>query len=84
MEDFFILKLLSFNILAQNLLEDHSYIYMNHNKKALSWKTRKSLVIQEIFEAEANVHTYSSAFNAVKPETRSLKNICYYIVDYSR
>ncbi|KYN30433.1 Protein angel like protein 1 [Trachymyrmex septentrionalis] len=55
MEDFFILKLLSFNILAQNLLEDHSYLYMNHNKKALSWKTRKSLVIQEIFEAEANI-----------------------------
>ncbi|XP_012063760.1 PREDICTED: protein angel [Atta cephalotes] len=54
MEDFFILKLLSFNILAQNLLEDHSYLY-NHNKKALSWKTRKSLVIQEIFEAEANI-----------------------------
>ncbi|KYN50202.1 PREDICTED: protein angel [Cyphomyrmex costatus] len=55
MEDFFILKLLSFNILAQNLLEDHSYLYMDHNKKALNWKTRKSLVIQEIFEAEANV-----------------------------
>ncbi|XP_011867109.1 PREDICTED: protein angel isoform X2 [Vollenhovia emeryi] len=55
MEDYFILKLLSFNILAQNLLEDHSYLYMDHNKKALNWKTRKPLVIQEIFEAEANV-----------------------------
>ncbi|XP_024882164.1 protein angel-like isoform X1 [Temnothorax curvispinosus] len=54
-EDYFILKLLSFNILAQNLLEDHSYLYMGHNKKALNWKTRKPLVIQEIFEAEANV-----------------------------
>lgn len=69
-EDFFILKLLSFNILAQNLLEDHSYLYMDHNKKALNWKTRKPLVIQEILETEANVHTYSSAFNAIKPETR--------------
>ncbi|XP_012539183.1 protein angel isoform X2 [Monomorium pharaonis] len=55
MEDFFILKLLSFNILAQNLLEDHSYLYMDHNKKALNWKTRKPLVTQEILEAEANV-----------------------------
>lgn len=54
-EDFFILKLLSFNILAQNLLEDHSYLYMGHNKKALKWKTRKLLVIEEIFEAKANV-----------------------------
>lgn len=70
MEDSFILKLLSFNILAQNLLEDHSYLYMDHNRKALNWKARKSLVIQEILEAEANVHTYSSAFNAAKPETR--------------
>lgn len=70
MEDYFLLKLLSFNILAQNLLEDHSYLYMDHNKKALNWKTRKSLVIQEIFEAEANVYTYSSALNsAIKPET---------------
>ncbi|KAL6264812.1 hypothetical protein P5V15_004907 [Pogonomyrmex californicus] len=54
-EDSFILKLLSFNILAQNLLEDHLYLYTNHNKKALKWKTRKSLIIQEIFEAKANV-----------------------------
>lgn len=55
MEDSFILKLLSFNILAQNLLEDHSYLYMDHNRKALNWKARKPLVIQEILEAEANV-----------------------------
>ncbi|XP_072762720.1 protein angel [Anoplolepis gracilipes] len=54
-EDSFILKLLSFNILAQNLLEDHSYLYQDHNKKALSWKIRKPLVIQEIREADANV-----------------------------
>ncbi|XP_011335312.1 protein angel isoform X2 [Ooceraea biroi] len=54
-EDAFMLRLLSFNILAQNLLEDHSYLYMNHNKKALNWKIRKPLVIQEILDAEANV-----------------------------
>lgn len=72
-EDYFILKLLSFNILAQNLLEDHSYLYVDHNKKALNWKTRKPLIIQEIFETEANVHIYSLAFNnAVKPDV-SLK-----------
>lgn len=71
MEDYFLLKLLSFNILAQNLLEDHSYLYMDHNKKALKWKTRKPLVIQEIFEAKANVYIYSSALNnAIKPEMR--------------
>jgi len=88
-EDYFILKLLSFNILAQNLLEDHSYLYMGHNKKALNWKIRKPLIIQEIFETEANVHTYSLAFNnAVKPDVflkEDKKNIvCYYTVKYSR
>ncbi|XP_012222007.1 protein angel isoform X2 [Linepithema humile] len=54
-EDLFLMRVLSFNILAQNLLEDHSYLYMNHNKKTLMWKIRKPLVIQEIIEAEANV-----------------------------
>lgn len=54
-DDSFILRLLSFNILAQNLLEDHSYLYQHHNKKALNWKTRKPLVIQEIREADANI-----------------------------
>lgn len=60
-EDFF-LRLLSFNILAQNLLDDHSYLYVNHIKKALMWKIRKPLVIQEIIEAQANVF-YSSMFD---------------------
>ncbi|XP_011257777.2 protein angel [Camponotus floridanus] len=55
MDDSFILRLLSFNILAQNLLEDHSYLYQDHNKKALSWKIRKPLLIQEIREADANI-----------------------------
>jgi len=58
-EDFFMLRLLSFNILAQNLLDDHSYLYMNHHKKALNWKVRKQLLLQEITDAEANVHIYS-------------------------
>jgi protein angel len=57
-EDYFMLRLLSFNILAQNLLEDHSYLYINHNKKALNWKIRKQLLLQEITDAEANVHIY--------------------------
>lgn len=46
---------------------------MGHNKRALNWKIRKPLIIQEIFETEANVHIYSLAFNnAVKPDV-SLK-----------
>ncbi|XP_032686865.1 protein angel homolog 2 [Odontomachus brunneus] len=54
-ENYFTLRLLSFNILAQNLLETHSYLYKDHDPAALSWVTRKPLVLQEIFEAEANI-----------------------------
>ncbi|KAK0163207.1 hypothetical protein PV327_006913 [Microctonus hyperodae] len=51
----FILRILSYNILAQNLLETHSYIYKHHNFDALDWNIRKVLVQQEIIEAGANV-----------------------------
>lgn len=72
-EDSFILKLLSFNILAQNLLETHSYLYMHHNPTALSWKVRKPLVLQEIFESEANVCTCSPDFNYVQIREKKMK-----------
>ncbi|XP_011302782.1 protein angel isoform X2 [Fopius arisanus] len=51
----FILRLLTYNILAQNLLETHSYLYKYHNESALSWERRKPLIHQEIIEAGANV-----------------------------
>ncbi|XP_044020777.1 protein angel homolog 2 isoform X2 [Aphidius gifuensis] len=51
----FALRLLSYNILAQNLLETHSYLYKNHNYRALDWKHRKFLIQQEILNANANV-----------------------------
>ncbi|XP_063993421.1 protein angel isoform X2 [Diachasmimorpha longicaudata] len=54
-ESDFILRLLTYNILAQNLLETHSYLYNYHNKNALSWEGRKPLIQQEIIEAGANV-----------------------------
>ncbi|XP_011145151.1 protein angel isoform X2 [Harpegnathos saltator] len=54
-ENSFTLRLFSFNILAQNLLDTHSYLYQEHDPAALSWKNRKPLVLQEILEAEANI-----------------------------
>lgn len=60
MENVFTLRLLSFNILAQNLLESHSYLYQDHDPAALSWEIRKPLVLQEILEAEANVCIFIS------------------------
>ncbi|XP_034941904.1 protein angel isoform X2 [Chelonus insularis] len=51
----FILRILSYNILAQNLLETHSYLYRYHHPGALDWNIRKPLIQKEILEAEANV-----------------------------
>ncbi|XP_076160968.1 protein angel isoform X2 [Ptiloglossa arizonensis] len=54
-KDYFIIRLLSFNILAQYLLESYPYLYKKHNQQALPWKTRKQFLLQEILEAQANV-----------------------------
>ncbi|XP_076374447.1 protein angel isoform X2 [Megalopta genalis] len=54
-EEFFILRLLSFNILAQCLLETYPFLYKGHDKRALSWKIRRQLLLQEILGAQANV-----------------------------
>ncbi|XP_015433565.1 PREDICTED: protein angel isoform X1 [Dufourea novaeangliae] len=54
-EDFFIVRLLSFNILAQCLLETYPFLYQGHDKRALPWKIRRQLLLQEILGARANV-----------------------------
>ncbi|XP_008210018.1 protein angel isoform X1 [Nasonia vitripennis] len=54
-EESFTFKLLSFNILAQDLLETHAYLYRDHNRQALPWEKRKPLLVQEILESEAHV-----------------------------
>ncbi|KOC58886.1 Protein angel like protein 2 [Habropoda laboriosa] len=54
-EEFFILRVLSFNILAQYLLETYPFLYKGHDKRALPWKIRRQLLLQEILGAQANV-----------------------------
>ncbi|XP_014606794.1 PREDICTED: protein angel [Polistes canadensis] len=54
-DDAFVFRLLSFNILAQNLLEDNMYLYKQHNREALSWEVRKPLLLQEILGAHADI-----------------------------
>lgn len=54
-EDTFIIKLLSFNILAQSLMEAHPHMYRKHNPNAMDWEIRKNLLFQEILEANATV-----------------------------
>ncbi|CAK9795888.1 Protein angel homolog 2 [Anthophora quadrimaculata] len=54
-EEFFILRVLSFNILAQYLLETYPFLYKGHDKRALPWNIRRQLLLQEILGAQANV-----------------------------
>lgn len=54
-EEYFILRLLSFNILAQCLLDTYPFLYKTHDKRALSWKIRRQLLLREILGAQANV-----------------------------
>lgn len=41
-------KLMSYNVLAQDLLEGHPYLYKDHNAESLKWKTRWNNLFQEL------------------------------------
>lgn len=44
----FIFTLMSYNVLAQDLLQDHPYLYRNHNPISLEWKPRWKSLLREI------------------------------------
>jgi protein angel len=46
---------MSYNILAQELLESHLYLYDKHESSALKWGHRKEILLSEIREANADV-----------------------------
>nr|XP_023029822.1 protein angel homolog 2 isoform X1 [Leptinotarsa decemlineata] len=44
----FIFTLMSYNVLAQDLLEQHPHLYLNNNREFLGWKTRWNNLLKEI------------------------------------
>jgi protein angel len=61
---------MSYNILAQELLESHQYLYHNHEPSALKWGHRKQILLSEIQEANADVcinHTHKLAVFSLMP-----------------
>lgn len=44
----FIFTLMSYNVLAQELLEKHPYLYKRHNPNALDWESRWNNILKEI------------------------------------
>lgn len=47
--------LLSYNILAQNLLEAHPYLYRHHDDRALPWHHRNYRLVQEILSINPQI-----------------------------
>lgn len=46
---------MSYNVLAQDLLECHPYLYKKHDSKALQWKYRSATLWKEIKDGDADV-----------------------------
>jgi protein angel len=46
---------MSYNVLAHDLLQSHPYLYYKHQPDALEWKHRSQILLSEIQEANADV-----------------------------
>ena len=45
----------SYNVLAQHLLEEHTYLYKNANPEALDWDGRSQRILREFKDSKADV-----------------------------
>jgi len=57
-----IFTVMSYNVLSQDLLQGHRYLYLKHKARALKWKHRSHILYSEIQEANADVcidHTHT-------------------------
>ena len=48
-------KVMSYNILAQDLLQMHPYLYHHHDRQALQWQNRYKLILREILEERPDI-----------------------------
>ncbi|KAL3266030.1 hypothetical protein HHI36_010217 [Cryptolaemus montrouzieri] len=51
----FVFTLMSYNVLAQDLVEGHEYLYKYHNKDALQWQVRWVNILKEIGDADPDI-----------------------------
>jgi protein angel len=57
-----IFTVMSYNVLSQDLLQSHRYLYFKHKASALKWKRRSHILYAEIQQANADVcidHTHT-------------------------
>lgn len=50
-----VFKIMNYNVLAQDLLTEHSYLYKRHTPAALLWERRWKNLYKEITEHDADV-----------------------------
>jgi mRNA deadenylase 3'-5' endonuclease subunit Ccr4 len=66
----FVFTLLNYNILSQQLLEQHSYLYQEHQKNALRWNHRFYNIVGEIFRIQPDLCMFQvsiyNLFNLLK------------------
>jgi len=55
-------SLLSYNVLAQELLENNAFLYDWSNRHVLNWNYRKELLLNEIKEFNADVSMHIIIF----------------------
>jgi mRNA deadenylase 3'-5' endonuclease subunit Ccr4 len=85
-----IVKVLSYNILAQYLLETHRYLYLDNDEKYLTWEYRSRALMQEFAEFDADVRfSISYMKNALlikcsKTRFFSLQILCLQEVEESK
>ncbi|XP_044749357.1 protein angel homolog 2-like isoform X2 [Coccinella septempunctata] len=51
----FVFTLMSYNVLAQDLVQNHEYLYREHNKQALQWEVRWLNILKEIGDANPDI-----------------------------
>ncbi|XP_057651076.1 protein angel homolog 2 isoform X1 [Diorhabda carinulata] len=51
----FIFTIMSFNVLAQDLLEIHPYLYHSHDTKSLIWENRWNNIFKEISQLQPDI-----------------------------
>lgn len=48
-------KVMSYNILAQDLLQMHPYLYHHHNRQSLQWPNRYRLILHEVLDIRPDI-----------------------------
>jgi mRNA deadenylase 3'-5' endonuclease subunit Ccr4 len=71
-------SLMSYNVLAQELLHDNQYLYRNHSDQVLDWEYRKHKLLQEFEFHQPDV----SCWPYVKIVLNQNVKIRYYQTDF--